>query len=257
MAQQRFARIYQDVLIEGTGSTKEEAFSQALKLAKTAHSVPKYFLGEAPRPELVSAIDAIASGGVAPEGEQLAAWQLAEALYGNFFCLCVALKPKPGMPATTEDPNFDTELVDRFFEQMPPEDQAVAAESSLESLGKLVDSVMEQGCAELGASPAKLRAVLLMLAHPGLSDPSDYDVMRRVLKLLALLREQPIAMETLVRWYAAVPRAILERMVAQVQQFLTLSILEVQGELGGAVSLMRKIDCPFKHPIDADSQSKE
>ena len=44
---------------------------------------------------------------------------------------------------------------------------------SLDSLGRLVDMILEEGPIELAQSPAKLRVVMMVLAHPKLADPSE------------------------------------------------------------------------------------
>jgi len=240
-AQARFQRIYAELLVEGgvpsqssqpAGNAKVAA--EALRLAQTADTPPnthKYFSGDPPRLWALAAIDAEGLGGAGPPSSSE---KCALELCGDFFLLCTALKRRPSAP-TLEDPNFDVEAADRFFNSLSSQAQA----SSLQALGRLADGLAEQGCGELGSSPALLRSLLPMLSHPALGEPGEesFEVMKKVLTVVGQTHAQKVARETLSKWYSTLPLAALERRVGQVQQFITLSILEAQAETSGAASL--------------------
>jgi len=156
----------------------------------------------------------------------------AELLFGDFFNLCMALKPRPLELATAKDPNFSSELLDRLMGRVSQQ----ARDSSLTAMGALLDDMLAQGSDELAGSPAKLRALLLMLAHPGLVDPSSsaFEVLKKLFRLVGQLQAQPDARDVLVQWFAPMPFAHLERSVGTVQQFLTLSLLCAQAEVGNS-----------------------
>jgi len=134
------------------------------------------------------------------------------------------LKPRPDVPVTADDANFDAERLDRLLQSAPAE----ALDSSLEALSALVDAILSQGCDELAASPAKLRTVLLMFGHQGLQDPSNFEVLKKLLQLSSQLHAVPSARDTLVRWYSTVPLEVLEQHLVQVNQFVTLTLIEAQ-----------------------------
>jgi len=238
----RFVRIYQEALVERAAADDGASWSamaiDALQKAQKGCAMPKYFSGEPPKPEDIASIDAIA-GAPAETGGSTSSKvggepdRFALLLCGDVFRLCMALKPRPKAPATAQDPNFDDRLIDSFFCGVSQK----ASEESLEALGRLIDVVLEQGCHELGASPAKLRVVLVAFAHPELSNSTAdecYQVLKKLLKLVGQLHSQEVARETLIAWHAELPLSFLSKAVAQIQQFLTVSILMAQAETGSA-----------------------
>eukprot|EP00913_Durusdinium_trenchii_P034211 g32017.t1 len=71
---------------------------------------------------------------------------------------------------------------------------------------------------------------MVMLAHPGLGEPGDFEALKKILRLLGQLQRLKPAKETLVKWFSQLPLTVLEGRLGQMQQFITLSLLEAQGE---------------------------
>mmetsp|Transcript_108597 Transcript_108597/g.188606 ORF Transcript_108597/g.188606 Transcript_108597/m.188606 type:complete len:772 (+) Transcript_108597:81-2396(+) len=227
-----FSCIYAEVLVEGNPDAMVDASAaaawnaaaaEAIKLSRERAKTPKYFNGEQPSRDLIEKIDAVGSGDSSPIDD------LAKFLYGNFFHLCMALKPRPGEPATAKDSNFDPAIVERFFQKM----SAAALSESLEALGRVLDKVLEEGVDELVSSPAKLRALLVALAHPALADPDSepFEVLKKLMAVIKLCHRDKGALEILVNWYAQMPLEVLERHLAQLQQFLVVSLLMAQAQV--------------------------
>lgn len=245
--QRHFACIYKDVLVEGrpdgTPSNTPESWAaaaaEAIGLSRTRTKTPKYFSEDVPAQDAITKIDAVARGDAVP-GDSATVDDYANILYGNFFHLCMALKPRPGEAATAKDPNFDDGLVDRFFAKM----SAKARSDSLELLGKALDAVLEQGCDELVSSPAKLRAILLALAHPALADPDSepFEVLKKLLAVVRQVHADSGAREIMISWFAAMPVDVLERYLAQLQQFLVVSLLMAQAQVeSGSINSLEAV----------------
>eukprot|EP00747_Dinoflagellata_sp_TGD_P096268 gnl/TRDRNA2_/TRDRNA2_166783_c0_seq1.p1 gnl/TRDRNA2_/TRDRNA2_166783_c0~~gnl/TRDRNA2_/TRDRNA2_166783_c0_seq1.p1 ORF type:complete len:806 (-),score=177.79 gnl/TRDRNA2_/TRDRNA2_166783_c0_seq1:137-2482(-) len=239
-AQTRFQRIYAELLVEGTvgsdASTNASwsvAAAESIRLVQTGKPAPKYFSG-APNQEVIAGIDAVVADG-AREAAQTELDNHARLLCGDMFNLCMTLKPRPGVKVTSEDPNFDPERVDKFFKRISPQ----AQDESLKALGGLLDAILEQGVVDLGASPPKLRAVLMALSHPRITDTSDesddesFEIFKKLLRLVGLLTAEDAVREMLVRWFSAMPLEALRGAVGHVQQFLTVSLLMAQAEVSG------------------------
>eukprot|EP00927_Polykrikos_kofoidii_P061396 TRINITY_DN56231_c0_g1_i1.p1 TRINITY_DN56231_c0_g1~~TRINITY_DN56231_c0_g1_i1.p1 ORF type:complete len:782 (-),score=165.34 TRINITY_DN56231_c0_g1_i1:203-2548(-) len=262
-ASMRFQQFFANVLIEGPPSGLENedvdaywsaAVSAALRVAADmAKSSPKYFSGEAPVRGVIDGIEqvtlqTVTTSGMPPSkvarsANACGSGSYIETLYSDMFYLCTVLKPRPREPATTEDPNFSAELLDQFLGKASPEE----LEASLVALGGLLDSIFEQGVDELASSPPKLRSLLVMLAHAGLADGVDpsstaFEVLKKIVKLVWLVTEIESARDLLVGWFALLPLVHLERGVALVQQFLTLSLLCAQADIGSVSSLEATIE---------------
>mmetsp|Transcript_58280 Transcript_58280/g.162465 ORF Transcript_58280/g.162465 Transcript_58280/m.162465 type:complete len:772 (+) Transcript_58280:105-2420(+) len=216
----------------GADASWNAAGCEAFKRLKLSRPAPKYF-SRAPVREELAQIDGLAAEGGSEEGTLPSdSRSAAELLFGDFFNLCMALKPRPLELATAKDPNFSSELLDRLMGRVSQQ----ARDRSLTAMGALLDDMLAQGSDELAGSPAKLRALLLMLAHPGLVDPSSsaFEVLKKLFRLVGQLQAQPDARDVLVQWFAPMPFAHLERSVGTVQQFLTLSLLCAQAEVGNS-----------------------
>jgi len=201
----------------GAAATKtSEVFAEALRLAQTDRALPKYF-SHAPNLETVAAVNKAAEEGREREGK-------AQELCSDFFLLCMVFKTRPG-PPTEEDANFDHVKAAKLFEDLSPE----ASEASLVALCGLVDQMLQQGSEELHL-PAYLRAVMVMLSHPGLGELGDFEALKKILELVAQLHKTKGTKEILSKWYSQLPMTVLEGRLAQLQQFVTLSLLEAQGD---------------------------
>lgn len=239
-AKRRFHCIVGNLLVEGTvgdgksakNSTSEvnEVVAQAIKTLQNAedNSTPKYFKGESDvmaAQGVITKIDGIANGEAAADTDADTHLRM---LYSDFLYLCVALKPRPGMVPTLEDSNFCAKQVERLFEAASEDIQI----ESLEDLGRTIDMILEEGTDELGSSPAKLRLVLMALAHPKLADPclEPWTVLKKCLKLIRRLHSDIPTRDILVQWFAKMPFALLENYVSQLQTFLTVSLLMAQSE---------------------------
>lgn len=237
----RFQKIIDHLLVEGftkegdpanTKAEFNEVVAEAIRLTQADQSLnPKYFKGDGEaqgsHQEVLAKIDGIGRGD-APAGTDADAY--LRLLYTDFFYLCMALKPQPGLPATAEDANVDIERIERLFDAASKEVQM----ECLESLGALVDVVLKEGPDELASSPAKLRAVVMMLSHPKLAEVESepWTVLKKFLGLMKHLHEHVAARDTLVRWFASMPVAVLESHVSALQTFITVSLLMAQGEHG-------------------------
>mmetsp|Transcript_22197 Transcript_22197/g.39990 ORF Transcript_22197/g.39990 Transcript_22197/m.39990 type:complete len:758 (+) Transcript_22197:41-2314(+) len=225
-AQRSFARIYSDLMVKaGAGpSESSKVAAEAIKeVQSSSKRLPKYFSDSPPKLEVVRAIDAAAAEGSTASAEERE--RSAKALCSDFFSLCMALKKGAG-PPSEEDPNFDTAAADRFFTSLSEE----AQEASLEAIGDVAHSLMQQGVDELVASPCLLRATFVMLAHPGLGEPGEFEALKKVLRLVSCLHAQKASRETLTKWFFSLPLPALEARIGQVQQFMTLSLLESQAD---------------------------
>lgn len=216
----RVQTIFAELLVTSPAPAKtSEVGGEALKLAQTDRPLPKYFATAAPKLQTVEAVDKAAQDGGSQEQRDL----LAPELCGDFFLLCMALKRHP-QPPTEEDANLDLAAANRLFELSPE-----ASAASLEQMAKLAEQILAQGCEEL-QSPPFLRAIMVMLAHPGLGEPGDFEALKKILRLLGQLQRLKPAKETLVKWFSQLPLTVLEGRLGQMQQFITLSLLEAQGE---------------------------
>lgn len=221
-------RLVTELLVERgapADSKLQEAVIEALPLLPSRHGL-RYFLGSPPALQRIAEIDAVREGTSATTADACAA-----ELFGDFFLVCTALKPTPGAPSTVKDPNFDLGRVNAFFKALSPEGLAV----SVQALGRLAFGLTETGCAELGKSASRLRALLVMLSHPGLAEPSSeaLEALQRVLEVVGQVHADKDARELLAQWIARFPLEFLEQLVGQAQQFMTLSLLEAQAEVTG------------------------
>jgi hypothetical protein len=229
-----FLRVCSDLIVEGistNGANKKtnvgvnEVVAKAMIVAKEGGN-PKYFkkdLDLQAYPEVLSKLNA---HGELPSGD--AANSLLKSVYSNFLNVCVAFKPRPEIPPTLEDPNFDAERLKQLFDSTSEE----AQEETLQDVGRLIDCVLEQGIDQLVSSPAKLRMILMMLAHPLLCDPTGepWTVLKQFLALVKQLHADSLARDTLVRWLAGLHLDVLDELVSKLQTFLTVSLLMAQSE---------------------------
>jgi len=217
----RVQTIFAELLVTSAAPAKtSEVGGEALKLAQTDRPLPKYFATAPPKLETIAAVDKAAEDGASQEQRDL----LAPELCGDFFLLCMALKQHP-QPPTEEDANFDWEAATRLFGELSSE----ATARSLEAMADLAERLLAQGCEEL-QSPPFLRAVMVLLCHPGLSEPGDFQALKKVLRLVGQLQRLKPAKETLIKWFSRLPLKVLDQRLAQMQQFITLSLLEAQGD---------------------------
>eukprot|EP00930_Biecheleria_cincta_P022882 TRINITY_DN16619_c0_g3_i1.p1 TRINITY_DN16619_c0_g3~~TRINITY_DN16619_c0_g3_i1.p1 ORF type:complete len:784 (+),score=151.60 TRINITY_DN16619_c0_g3_i1:51-2354(+) len=230
-----FQRIFAGLLVEGgTSSSKSssEAAVEALKQTKLGKPAPKYFSSGPPRLEVLAQLDlAAAEGSTASQEEKD---QRARELCTDFLLLCLAMRRHAG-PASLEDANFDLEASQRLFKSLSAE----TLDSTLEALGSLAEGLAQQGVVELCASAGLLRSLLVMLSHPGLDEPGDYAAFKKILQLVGQVHRHAVAKDTLVKWYADMPFQVLEERLAQVQQFITLSLLEAQGDEAGSCETVK------------------
>lgn len=225
-AMNTFQRIFAGLLVEGGTSSSQsssEAAAEALKQTKLGKTVPKYFSSGPPRLEVLAQLDFAASEGSTASQEEKE--QRATELCTDFLLLCLAMRQHPG-PASLQDANFNLVASQRFFNSLSHE----ANESTLEALGNLAEGLAQQGVVELCASAGLLRSLLVLLSHPGLDEPGDYIAFKKILQLVGQVYRHAVAKDTLVKWYADMPFQVLEERLAQVQQFITLSLLEAQGD---------------------------
>lgn len=218
----RVQTIFAELLVTNAapGSKTSEVGGEALKLAQTDRPLPKYFASGAPKLEMIGAVDKAAQDGAAQEQRDL----LVPELCGDFFLLCMSLKERP-QPPTAEDPNLDLSAATRLFGDLSPE----ASSRSLDAMATLAEQLLSQGCDEL-QSPPFLRAVMVLLSHPGLGEPGDFQALKKVLGLVGQLQRLKPAKETLIKWFSQLPLTVLENRLGQMQQFITLALLEAQGE---------------------------
>jgi len=231
-AQAHIQRIFAEQLVMSGAAPAEasKVLAEALKLVQDRRPSSKYFTS-APKLQTVSEIDKAAQNGSQEDKDRLAI-----ELCGDFFLLCMALKQRPGLP-TSEDANVDWPALDRLLGNLSPE----ASEKSLEALSTTADAI---AASEELQTPSLLRAVMVMLAHPGLGEPGDFEALKKICALVARLHRVQGIKDILVKWYSKLPLTVLESRIGQVQQFITLSLLEAQGEgftdLNDVIGVARK-----------------
>jgi hypothetical protein len=237
VAKQRFNKVVANLFVEGMendhivkGMDNNQVVAEAIKLVSTNESLnPKYFSGDlntaGEHQAVLSKINLLRSGDVLAQADIDDKVRL---LYSDFFYLCMALKLDPSKPVTVEDLNLDFEEIQRLCESASEEVQL----ETLENIGRLVDMLIAEGTDELVNSPAKLRVVVMMLAHPKLVavELEPWEVLKRFLGLMKHLHEHASALDTLVKWFAKMSIEVLDNFVVQIQMFLTVSMEMAKAE---------------------------
>mmetsp|Transcript_35161 Transcript_35161/g.80504 ORF Transcript_35161/g.80504 Transcript_35161/m.80504 type:complete len:765 (-) Transcript_35161:67-2361(-) len=239
-AKQRLFRIQADVLVEGNlkvgpdGGLEDlwsASLAEAIRVLRAPEPAPKqvkYFSGSQPRREEIEAIDEAA---LSSEMRGEARDNMVRLLCSDMLHLCMALKPQRCCPATLEDPNISMQHVKGFFEGASEE----ALDRSLEDLDKLVQAILAEGCDDMAESPAKLRALLVMMNHPRLANAmpggDGEEEMKNFLRLLGQLHAHSKTRNVLSKWYASFPIAELDEALGRVRQYLTIAMLQAQDQL--------------------------